>query len=338
MDDLKLLRDFGAELEQAPPPTLARQRHRYLRSAPRRRLRAGWMMMGAVAAATAVAVAVPTLLLGGKERTSPLGSGSRPVNVSGVRNILLVGSDTRQGEGNEKYGPLDSRSEQSARSDTIALVHLPADRGKPTVVSIPRDSLVRIPACGGAPARRDLINSAYAEGGVDCLVETLEKLTDVRVDHYVEVDFSGFKKVVDALGGIEVTIKTPIDDRKAKLTLPSGRQTLDGEQALGYFRLRDYGDGSDILRIKRQQGLLNAMLAKARTKLIADPAGSREFLAAVVEATKSDLRVEELYQLALSLRESKPAFLTVPWGPAPDDPNRVVWKEPGASKLFEKLR
>ncbi|MFD9941549.1 LCP family protein [Nonomuraea sp. NPDC059023] len=338
MDDLKLLRDFGRELEQEPPATLVRQRRRYMETAPRRRLRTGWAMMGAVAVATAVAVAVPTLLLGNRDRESPVGSGDRPVNVSGVQNILLIGSDTRQGEGNEQYGPLEARTGSKARADTIALVHLPADRGKPMVVSIPRDSMVEIPACGDSRAHRGMINSAYTTGGVDCLVKTLEKLTDVRVDRYAEVDFSGFKKVVDALGGVELTIKKPVNDRKSKLTLPSGRSVLTGEQALGYFRLRDYGDGSDIMRIKRQQSLLYAMLAKAKTALVTDPAGFREFLGAVTAATTSDLNVEELYQLAVDLRQSKPRFLTVPWAPDPDDPNRLTWKQPEAQELFAKLR
>ncbi|MFI6906734.1 LCP family protein [Nonomuraea sp. NPDC050394] len=338
MDDLKLLRDFGRELEQEPPATLVRQRRRYMGTAPRRRVRTGWAMMGAVAVATALAVAVPTLLLGNRDRALPVGSGNRPVNVSGVQNILLIGSDTRQGPGNEEYGPLEARTESKARADTIALVHLPADRGKPTVVNVPRDSMVQIPACGDSPARRDMINSAYTTGGVGCLAKTLEKLTDVRVDHYAEVDFSGFKKVVDALGGVEVTIKRPIDDPKSKLKLPSGRSVLSGEQALGYFRLRDHGDGSDIQRIKRQQSLLYAMLAKAKTALVANPAGFREFLAAVTTATTSDLNVEEMYQLAVDLRQSKPAFLTVPWTPDPEDPNRLLWKQPDAQKLFAKLR
>ncbi|MBB5075542.1 LCP family protein [Nonomuraea endophytica] len=338
MDDLKLLRDFGRELEQEPPATLVRQRRRYMGTAPRRRGRAGWAMMGAVAVATALAVAVPTLLLSNRDRALPMGSGDRPVNVSGVRNILLIGSDTREGPGNEDYGPREARQGSKARADTIALVHLPADRGKPTVVSVPRDSLVQIAACEGSPARRDMINAAYTTGGVECLVKTLEKLTGVRVDHYAEVDFSGFKKVVDALGGVEVTIKQPIEDPKAKLSLPGGRSTLDGEKALGYFRLRHTGDGSDVQRIKRQQSLLYAMLAKAKTALVTNPAGFREFLGAVTAATTTDLNVEEMYQLATSLRKSKPVFVTVPWAPAPDDPNRLVWKQPEAKELFAKLR
>ncbi|MFI6535429.1 LCP family protein [Nonomuraea sp. NPDC050547] len=338
MDDLKLLRDFGRKLEQEPPVTLVRQRRRYMETAPRRRVRTGWMMMGAVVVATAVAVAVPTLLLGNRDRALPVGSGNRPVNVSGVQNILLIGSDTRQGEGNEEYGPREARTGSRARADTIALVHLPADRGEPMVVSIPRDSMVQLPACGGSPARQGMINGAYTTGGVGCLVKTLEKLTKVRVDRYVEVDFSGFKKVVDALGGVEVTLRQPVNDPKSKLTLPSGKSMLDGEQALGYFRLRNHDDGSDNMRIMRQQSLLYAMLAKAKTELVANPPRFREFLAAATAAVKSDLDVEEMYQLAVDLRQSKPMFLTVPWAPDPDDPNRLAWKQPEAKKLFEKLR
>lgn len=335
MDDLKLLRDFGRELEQEPPATLVRQRQRLL-SAPPRRRRVSWLMLGLVAAATAVAVAIPTLLLG--NRHPDLVGAGRPVNVSGVQNILLIGSDTRQGPDNAKYGPLESRqSKVSARSDTIMLVHLPADRGRPLVVSLPRDLMVQVPKCGSAPAGRNMINSAYNAGGVDCLVATVEKMTKVRVDHTVEVDFSGFKQVVDAIGGVEVLIDKPIDDPKSKLTLPVGKSMLNGEAALGYFRLRNHGDGSDLDRIKRQQRLLSAMLKKVRSGLT-DPVKLRAFLEATGKAVKTDLDLESMYELATSLEGSKPLFLTVPWMADVADPNRIRLRQPEAQQFFDRLR
>ncbi|MER6944036.1 LCP family protein [Nonomuraea sp. NPDC000554] len=339
MDDLKMLRDLGRDLEHEPPLTLARQRQRLLRERPRR-LRMGWFMAGLVAVATALAVAVPTLVLSGRQ-TVPLPVGARPAKLTGALNVLVIGSDTRQGEGNAKYGPAQARSTGGggARSDTMMLVHLPEGGGRVTVVSLPRDSMVQIPSCGSAPPRRDMINSAFNSGGVTCAVATVEKLTKVRVDHFVVVDFAGFKDVVDALGGVEVKLRTPVNDAASKLKLPAGTSRLNGEQALGYMRLRHTGDGSDIQRLKRQMVLLRVMLAKARKELT-DPVKLRSFLDVVSRSAVTDegLDLEVMYGLARRLERGTPSFVVVPLMPAPDDMNRVVWKQPDAQKLFDRLK
>ncbi|MEU0563971.1 LCP family protein [Nonomuraea sp. NPDC005983] len=339
MDDLKMLRDLGRDLEHEPPVTLARQRQRLLRERPRR-LRMGWFMAGLVAVATALAVAVPTLVLSGRQ-TVPPPVGARPAKLTGALNVLVIGSDTRQGEGNTRYGPAQARSTGGggARSDTMMLVHLPEGGGGATVISFPRDSMVQIPSCGSAPPRRDMINSAFDTGGVSCAVATVEKLTKVRVDHFVVVDFTGFKNVVDALGGVEVKLRTPVSDKASRLKLPAGTSHLNGEQALGYMRLRHYGDGSDIQRIKRQVTLLRVMLAKAR-KGLTDPAKLRPFLDVVSRSvvTDGDLDLEVMYGLASRLGRGQPSFVMVPWLPDPKDQNRIVWKQPDAQKLFDRLK
>ncbi|PZG22975.1 LCP family protein [Nonomuraea aridisoli] len=334
MDDLKLLRDLGAELEHEPPATLARQRHRLFTG--RRRRRPGWWAAGLVAVATSVAVAVPVVLVGDRhdpDRTIV----AEPVDVSGTRNVLVVGSDTREGEGNAQYGPGQARAGVGARSDTIMIVHLPADRRTATAVSVPRDSMVRIPRCGSSPPRVDMINSAYDNGGVACLRTTLEKLTGLRLDHTVEVDFTGFKDMVDALGGVTVTLPRPVDDRASKLRLPAGRSHLDGEQALGYVRLRHYGDGSDIARIKRQQTVVVAMVRQVKSAL-GEPVKLEELLKEVRESVRTDLSMESMYQLATELSGARLDVASVPWMPHPEDKNRIAWKQPDADKLFATLR
>ncbi|MFC5834314.1 LCP family protein [Nonomuraea insulae] len=334
MDDLNLLRDLGAGLQHEPPPTLVRQRDRFLRDRPRRRW-TGWWAAGLVAVATAAAVAVPTLLVGDHHTAAPP-AGAEPVDMSGARNVLVIGSDTRAGERNAEYGPLSQGSGQ--RSDTIIIVHVPADRGRATAVSVPRDSIVRIPRCGSDPARADMINSAYNSGGAACLRTTLEKLTGLRLHHTVEMDFAGFKNMVDALGGVSVKVPEPVDDRKAKLKLPAGENMLNGEAALGWARLRQYGDGSDVSRIKRQQALMLAMLKKAQRQVLTDPGKVKSFLGAVRAAVKTDLGVEEMYELATQLAGTKVNFVAVPWEPFPPDRNRLQWKQPEANKLFKSLK
>ncbi|MEU3169380.1 LCP family protein [Streptosporangium sp. NPDC006930] len=332
MDDLKMLRDLGAELEHRPPATLARRRDRLLIARSRRRLRVGWPTMGlaaaaAAAAATVVAVTVPTLVLNGGGSIAP--AGVRPVKVTGALNILVVGTDSQAGTPRFRTG--------GARSDTILLAHLPANRERITFVNLPRDSIVQIPACGAVPGRRDMINSAFNKGGLACTVKTVETLTNVRIDHAMEFDFQAFREVVDALGGVEVRLPRPVNDSKAKLTLPAGKSMLNGEQALAYVRLRNYGDGSDIQRIKRQAALMRAMLKKAGQG-ITGPARLQSFLSAASRSVKSDMDLGTMAVIAESARESQATFLVVPWLPAPDQPGRIVWKQPEANEFFGDLR
>lgn len=338
MDDLKLLRDLGAELEHQPPPTLARQRERFLRGRPRRRW-PGWWTAALVAAATAAAVAVPALLVADRHTAAPP-AGTDVVDVSGTRNVLLIGSDTRAGEGNEEYGPYLARQPGSGgrRSDTIMIVHVPADRSRTTAVSVPRDSMVRIAPCGSDPARTDLINSAYDSGGAACLRATLEALTGLRLHHTVEVDFAGFKDMVDALGGVPVKLPQPVDDKAAKLKLPAGESVLNGEQALGYVRLRRYGDGSDIQRVKRQQQFVLSMLREVRTQMAADPVRLKDFMGEVRRSVRTDLSLEEMYELGTQLADTEMKTVSVPWEPAARDRNRLQWRQPEADRLFASLK
>ncbi|WP_229919480.1 LCP family protein [Streptomyces minutiscleroticus] len=282
--------------------------------------------------------------------------GERPVNRSpGSRNILVVGSDSRDA-GNARYGT----GLTTMQSDTLMVVHLPADREWAAVVSLPRDSWVEIPACDRGDGtvsspHHYKINEAFAIGGsggdvaaaAACAVKTVERNTGLRIDHYVSVDFQGFKGMVDALGGIEVCPEEAIHDEKAHLDLDAGCQTVRDEAALGYVRARyDVGDGSDLGRIGRQQEFVAALARKARSRLTSPSAvyGALKSVTGSLTTDEGLAGIRPLYELASELQDvpgDRLAFLTVPNYPrqadVATDKANVVWRYPQAAGLFSAL-
>ncbi len=187
------------------------------------------------------------------------GTGDEPTEPL---NILVMGSDTRDGSGNN----IDGLTDGGARSDTTILFHLSADRQSAYGISIPRDSIVDRPDCtlrngDVEPGASDVMwNEAFSVGGPLCTVQQFEQTTGVFVDHFVVVDFGGFRDMVDAIDGVEVCIPEDIDDPAHGIDLQAGTRELSGYQALNYVRARyTLGDGSDIGRIKRQQAFVAAM-------------------------------------------------------------------------------
>ncbi|MFF4489836.1 LCP family protein [Streptomyces sp. NPDC001544] len=268
---------------------------------------------------------------------------------TGALNILVLGSDSRSGKADEELGGGDS---SGARSDTAMVVHIDAGRTGATVVSIPRDTLVTRPSCplpsGGstAVAHSTMFNTAYEVGGPVCAVKTVESITGVRMDHYIGIDFAGFAKLVDALGGVTVTTGADIDDDKSHLHLRAGTHHLDGKQALGLARTRHgIGDGSDLGRIGLQQKLVKALLKQiGSTDLLTDPARLYRAADAITGSLTTDTGLNsltELMRLGQSLEElsdDRVRTVMMPVLPAPSDPNRVVAKEPAASALWKSLR
>ncbi|MFE5946286.1 LCP family protein [Streptomyces sp. NPDC056480] len=267
--------------------------------------------------------------------------------VSAARNILLIGSDTRSGEGNRKYG----KDEGTQRSDTTILLHLSAGKKSATAVSLPRDLMVTIPSCRKADGTRTReqfaqFNWAFEFGGTACTIRTVEKLTGIRVDHHMVIDFRGFKKMVDAVDGVEVCLKEPVNDPAAKLKLPAGRQTLHGEQALGFVRARkSIGNGSDTERMDRQQQFLGALVNKVQSDgVLLNPTKLYPVLDAATKAITTDQGLDslrDLYDLARSMRAvptEKVLFLTVPRRPYTYNANRDELVQPAASQLFKQLR
>lgn len=270
-------------------------------------------------------------------------------------NILLIGSDDRSGENASLGGEAPGM-----RSDTTMILHISGDRTRVEVISIPRDTLVDTPECqttnGTVPAQRQaMFNTSFAYGwdkGQDlasaatCTILTVEKLSGTFIDGFVVVDFAGFVSMVDALGGVPITIDEPIDAPQADLLLEAGPQTLNGQQALGLARARKGAglDGSDLQRIKRQQDLLTAMSAAVLGQnLLTDTPKLLQFLNAAtssLSASPEFSSLQNLAGLALSLKGvsmDNITFMTPELIDAPTDKNRVVFTAK-AEETWERLR
>jgi LCP family protein required for cell wall assembly len=286
-------------------------------------------------------VSTPTASATASASASPL--------PSGALNILVLGSDSRSGTANAKLG---GGSSSGARSDTAMVVHIDEGRTKATVVSIPRDTLVTRPSCptssGGTTsvAYNAMFNSAYSIGGPVCAVKTVESMTDVRMDHYIEIDFSGFADLVDALGGVTVTTDEDIDDDQSHLHLAAGTHHLNGTKALALARTRHgIGDGSDLGRIGLQQKLVKALLKQiSSTDLLTNPTKLYKVADAVTGSLTTDTGLDslgELMELGQSLKglpSDDVKTVMMPVVTAPSDPNRVVANEPEASELWASLK
>lgn len=272
----------------------------------------------------------------------------RPTHAAGsAQNILLIGSDTRAGAGNTKYG----QDKGTQRSDTVILLHISAGRSSVTAVSIPRDLMVQLPSCrkpDGTRTREQFaqFNWSYEFGGTACTIRTVERMTTIRIDHHMVIDFRGFKKMVDAVDGVRICLKEPIDDDDAHLKLPAGQHTLNGEQALGYVRARkSLGNGSDTERMDRQQQFLGALVSKVQSNgVLLNPARLYPVLDAATRSITTDPGLDslrDLYDLARTMRSvptEKVQFLTVPRRPYTYNANRDELVQPAASQLFKRLR
>ncbi|WP_130796597.1 LCP family protein [Streptomyces otsuchiensis] len=274
--------------------------------------------------------------------------GDRPEDEpGGSLDILVLGSDSREGE-NGVYG----KQEDAPRADTAMVVHLDEDRDAATVVSIPRDTLVSRPACEDGDgevvpaAERAMFNEAFAIGGPVCAVKTTEAVTGIRMDHYVEIDFRGFEEMIDALGGVDVTLERPLRDGDSHLDLEAGDHRLDGRDALALVRTRkSVGDGSDLDRIQIQHAFIRALVAEVRdVGALGDPRRLYALADTATSAVTTDsslASVSALSSLAGTLRGIGPddlRMITLPVGYDESDPNRVVPLEPQARQVWDALR
>lgn len=287
--------------------------------------------------------------------SSQLGTDRPAVVAKDAENILVLGSDSRAGTGTEYGADLTT-----AQSDTMMLVHLSADRKWAAAVSIPRDSWTSIPSCTGSDGTttgptKGKINEAFTLGslhggaasGAACSIKTLEAATGVHIDHFVVVNFEGFKDMTTALGGVPICTTQPVVDPKANLDLPAGQHKLEGEQALAFVRERHaIGDGSDLGRINRQQQFLASMARTAQSELT-DPTAMYGFLDAATKSITTDSGLGSLTSLASlaesvkSLPPSQLQFFTVPNYPRGEvvksDTANVLWSQPAAGNLFKDL-
>jgi LCP family protein required for cell wall assembly len=277
--------------------------------------------------------------------------GTRPAKVDagpqGPLNILVMGSDSRDCTGCD----IDGLTQGGQRSDTTILIHLSADRKHAYGISIPRDSMVNRPACKesdgsiSSPAYA-MWNEAFSIGGPACTIEQVEQLTGIRIDHFVVVDFEGFKSMVDAIGGVQVCIPQTWDDRAHGIYLKGGDRKISGNEALEYVRIRHIPgtDGTDLGRIKRQQAFVGSMVNQVLSSgTLANPIKVVKFLNAATKSLTVDPGLKDLTKIAglaeqfKSIGLNKIQFLTVPWEYDPADPNRVVWL-PTAAKLWNALK
>lgn len=265
-------------------------------------------------------------------------------------NLVIIGSDSRAGANKSLGGGRD----EGERSDTTLLLHLSSDRKRAVVMSIPRDILVTVPPCvlrDGTKSQeheRQMFNSAYELGGAACTRNTLERMTGMRIDHHIIVDFSGFKGMVDAVGGVEICLPQEVQDKTGRISLAAGKRTVGGKEALDFVRLRHDeaigGNGSDLGRIKRQQAFI-ASLAKQITssKVLLNPARVFNLADALTKSIRADEgldSVKDLVDLARSvqgIKTSDMTFVTVPVYDSPTDKNRLELIQPDARRLFQTI-
>ncbi|QTE31607.1 LCP family protein [Pengzhenrongella sicca] len=237
-------------------------------------------------------------------------------------NFLVVGSDSRISAGDPDQWEVGAQ-----RTDAIMLVHLPADRSGAYAMSIPRDSWVAIPGHGEAK-----INAAFSYGGPTLLIQTVEQLTDVRIDHFAVTDFESFKAITDELGGVQITLKQDLYNGDT-FVLPAGEHLLTGEQALVYVRQRHGLARGDFDRVQRQQAWMRAIFARMRNEqTLQNPVKSVPFMNAVTQSIAADdgLTSDVLTDLtdrAKDLGSSDLGFFTVPisgTGRSPDGTQSIV--------------
>jgi len=283
-----------------------------------------------------------------------------PAGSLEAENILLLGSDTRSGTNGDAGNSDSSTSDGVANSDTLMVAHISADRQHVTVLSIPRDTWVDAPTCKqwdantGQLSDADYpvsaadqwhVNWAYSVGGPQCTVRAVQDLTGLQIDRVIGIDFSGFKNMVDALGGITVNVCGPIIDRELQTVVEDGGvQTIAGEQALNLVRARNViGDtDSDLARIRRQQIVLSSILQQVTSAgTLFNPSKLDGFLQAFVHNTFTDnVTIDDLVALAQSFGTLDPSlvtFFTLPTTPSSSDDGALDVDQSKAPAIFDAL-
>ncbi len=299
-----------------------------------------------LAVLTAVAVVIGYHQLNGN-----LDDGERiehlvPEPEKGPLNILVMGSDSREGESND----LEAEGATDERSDTTILIHVSADREDAYGVSLPRDVIVDRPDCDlpgqtipGETAT--LFNTAFSVGGAQCTIQTVEALTGIYINHFVTIDFNGFKDMVDAVDGVEVCIPKDVDDDEHDIHFDAGTQELSGQEALNYVRERYVlSVTGDIGRMKRQQAFMASMVNKVMSAdTLSRPDRVYSFLDAATQSIAVDDGLDSIAALADLVSQFRDTglarikFVTVPIEEYEPDPNRLIWAAE-AEDLWQRIR
>lgn len=281
------------------------------------------------------------------------GLGKRPPQYKNALNILLIGSDSRSGENGKIGGPA-----QGQRSDTIIVVHISPGRKRLSVISFPRDSVAPILACPAQPnlgfpgqtaqpGQVEQLNSTFAFGGANCLLHTLEQTTHIRLNDFIQLDFTGFISVINAVNGVKVCLPYRVrKTRYDRLKLSAGVHVLKGYQALQYWRLREgFGLGSDLQRIQRDQLLMVALVQKVlQSGVLHSFSKTYGIISDIVRAhaltTDTGLDQSKILHIALSLAGASRKniqFVEVPTITYTPNPNWVQWDPEQAPALFSAI-
>ena len=329
-----------------PAPTDTAPKRKREPSRRRILMRRALLGVGVLVLVLGVGAAAAIWKLQGNIDTAPLPpSVVKDKTPEGAMNILFIGSDSRD-LGTDEYG----KGTGSQRSDALMLVHFSKGDSRIDAVQIPRDTVLDLPSCkdtgSGAFAggSGEMINSAL-DGGPACSVKAVETLSDVRIDHFVQLDFDGFASMVNALGGVNVCLDEALVDPLAKLDLPAGKQKIKGKDALALARTRHaVGDGSDIGRLGHQQVVMSSIISQARsTSILTRPDKLFRFLNALTKSITVDEGINSISELtglakrARAVPEKGITFVTMPNGAAPQDPNRVV-KTDDADTIFTAVK
>lgn len=348
-----------------PPrrPPAARPGHRPARSPvrpPVRRRRPRWAvrvvttLSVVVLASAGIGHALLSSLDADIARVDPFKDMKNRPSAGHGMNVLLVGTDGRDRISAEERRKYRLGGAPCNCTDTMMIVHISEDRKRASVVSLPRDSYAETPPHTdrisgkehqGHPVR---LNAAYAEGGPALTVRTVEKMTKVKIDHYLEVDFTSFMKTVDVVGGVRICTVEPLKDSHTGLDLPAGTHTLDGGQALQYVRSRHVDGASDLGRVKRQQRFMAALIDRVTsTGMLLNPLRFRDVTRAVLGSVRADkgFGTEEMLDLGRAMRTFSPSsseFTTVPIGRmgyrVKGVGSTLKWDEEKAERVFRALR
>ncbi len=323
-------------------------------SGPRWGLRSSAVASVLLLAASGVGHAMVTGVERGIGRVDAFtGMSNRPGGGDGL-NFLVVGTD-----GRDRLTPQEKRAYRLGGApchctDTLMLVHLSADRDRASVVSLPRDSYAEVPAHRDAATGRQRaqhaikLNAAYAEGGPNLTVRTVEHMTGVHIDHYLEVDFTSFMHGVDAVGGVEICTARPLRDSYTGLDLPVGRSQLNGGRALQYVRSRHIDGSADLGRMQRQQRFLAALIHKITSSgVLMNPIRFKDVADTMLKSVRADsgFGANDLVDLGQAMRGFTPSsseFTSVPLAdlaqPVPGVGSTVRWDPVRAPKLFQAIR
>ncbi|MFI7385893.1 LCP family protein [Streptomyces sp. NPDC049813] len=347
-------RSPGRPSRSPRPPGAARPAEPLRRRRPRWAMRLATGFSVTVLAAAGVGHALVSGLDTGIVRIDPFKDmKNRPAAGHGM-NVLLVGTDGRDKITEAERQKYRLGGAPCHCTDTIMIVHISADHERASVVSLPRDSYAMMPphtdqnSGDEHHAHPVKINAAYAEGGPQLTVRTVENMTHVKIDHYLEVDFTSFMKTVDELGGVEVCTAHPLQDAYTGLDLGAGTHRLDGGQALQYVRSRHTDGAGDLGRMQRQQRFLASLISRtASSGVLLNPVRFREVARTLLSSVRADqgFGTREMVDLARAMRSFTPSsseFTTVPIGDISYEVegigSTVKWDPAKSEKLFQALR